>query len=164
MSPIQRRRVSTGKEENGPDRGRDPEAVVLDITRRMAVELRPATRREVTLDSLLDRELGFDSLSRVELLARTERAFDVSLTERALATDYRISRYSAHFVNRDPTLTFSPVRPEMSVPLRVRLLWSSALSATKVMTIRPQVLVRSERDFERRWWRIARAAVSARLS
>ena len=52
----------------------------------MAVELRPATRREVTLDSLLDRELGFDSLSRVELLARTERAFDVSLTERALAT------------------------------------------------------------------------------
>ncbi len=78
--------MSAGKEENGPHRGRDAEAVVLDITRRLAVELHPTTAREVTLDSLLDRELGFDSLSRVELLARIERAFDVSLTEQALAT------------------------------------------------------------------------------
>ena len=79
--------MSLGKEENGPDRSTDAEAVVLDITRRLAAELRsrPAAAREITLDSLLDRELGFDSLGRVELLARIERAFDVSLTERALA-------------------------------------------------------------------------------
>ncbi len=79
--------MSLGKEENGPDRSHDAEAVVLDITRRLAAELRsrPAAAREITLDSLLDRELGFDSLGRVELLARIERAFDVSLTERALA-------------------------------------------------------------------------------
>ena len=79
--------MSLGKEENGPDRSNDAEAIVLDITRRLAAELRsrPAATREITLDSLLDRELGFDSLGRVELLARIERAFDVSLTERALA-------------------------------------------------------------------------------
>jgi len=78
--------MSPEKEENGPDRSNDA-AVVLDITRRLAAELRSrsAAAREITLDSLLDRELGFDSLGRVELLARIERAFDVSLTERVLA-------------------------------------------------------------------------------
>jgi len=78
--------MSAEKEQSRPDRGRDAEAVILDITRHLAVELRPTAAPEITLDSLLDRELGFDSLSRVELLARIERAFDVSLTERALAS------------------------------------------------------------------------------
>lgn len=36
------------------------------------------------LDSSLERELGLDSLARVELVLRIERAFDVSLPERAL--------------------------------------------------------------------------------
>ncbi|TAK65644.1 MAG: acyl-phosphate glycerol 3-phosphate acyltransferase [Betaproteobacteria bacterium] len=36
------------------------------------------------LDSSLERELGLDSLARVELVLRVERAFDVSLPERAL--------------------------------------------------------------------------------
>src|SRR3990172_6914333 len=87
MSPTGRMRMSPGKEQNGPDRSTDAEAVVLDITRRLAAELRsrPAAAGGITLDSLLDRELGFESLGRVELLARIERAFDVSLTERALA-------------------------------------------------------------------------------
>ncbi|MCP3870494.1 MAG: AMP-binding protein [Gammaproteobacteria bacterium] len=37
------------------------------------------------MDSALDRELGFDSLSRVELILRIERAFAVSLSEQLLA-------------------------------------------------------------------------------
>ncbi|MDO8705014.1 MAG: AMP-binding protein, partial [Sulfuricaulis sp.] len=80
--------MSRGKKENEASRSNDAEAQVLDVTRRLAAELRsrPAAAREITLDSLLDRELGFDSLGRVELLARIERAFNVSLTERALAT------------------------------------------------------------------------------
>ncbi len=79
--------MSRGKRENEASRSNDAEAKVLDVTRRLAAELRsrPAAAGEITLDSLLDRELGFDSLGRVELLARIERAFDVSLTERALA-------------------------------------------------------------------------------
>ncbi len=36
------------------------------------------------LDSSLERDLGLDSLARVELVLRVERAFDVSLPERAL--------------------------------------------------------------------------------
>jgi acyl carrier protein len=38
------------------------------------------------LDSSLERDLGLDSLARVELVLRVERAFDVSLPERALYT------------------------------------------------------------------------------
>src|SRR5262249_34440612 len=39
----------------------------------------------VTLDSSLDRDLGLDSLSRMELLLRTEGAFGVDLPEDTLA-------------------------------------------------------------------------------
>src|SRR5512143_4367909 len=38
----------------------------------------------VTLDSVLDRDLGFDSLGRMELLQRIERAFDVELPAETL--------------------------------------------------------------------------------
>jgi 1-acyl-sn-glycerol-3-phosphate acyltransferase len=58
---------------------------LLDIVGRLAAELHP--RRPVpavTLDSRLDRELGFDSLGRVELIARLERVFRVALPERLL--------------------------------------------------------------------------------
>jgi len=44
---------------------------LLDIVARLAAELHPRrTKPAVTLDSRLDRELGFDSLGRVELIAR----------------------------------------------------------------------------------------------
>ena len=62
--------------------------VILQIAQRLAAELHP-TRTAVptaTLDSLLDRELGFDSLGRVELLARIERALEISLPEHVLVT------------------------------------------------------------------------------
>ena len=38
----------------------------------------------VTLHSMLDRDLGLDSLSRMELLLRVEREFGVALPEQAL--------------------------------------------------------------------------------
>ena len=58
---------------------------LLDVITQVAVELHP--RRPppaVTLDSSLDRELGFDSLGRVELIARLERALEVTLPEHML--------------------------------------------------------------------------------
>ena len=61
---------------------------VLAQVRQLAQELHPRRARSlrVTLDSALDRDLGFDSLSRVELLLRLERAFGVSLPEQVLAS------------------------------------------------------------------------------
>ncbi|MBI3772790.1 MAG: AMP-binding protein [Gammaproteobacteria bacterium] len=64
----------------------DQAKALLDIVGALATELRPAMRVAVTLDSTLDRDLGFDSLVRVELLLRCERFFDVSLPEQTLAT------------------------------------------------------------------------------
>src|SRR5208282_176125 len=51
-----------------------------------AAELHPGMKSAVTLDSALDRDIGFDSLARVELVQRCERFFDVSLPEQTLAT------------------------------------------------------------------------------
>jgi acyl carrier protein len=66
----------------------DPLSLLLATIRRLAAELH--TRSEaaisITLDSSLERDLGFDSLGRVELLTRLEQVFGVSLPERVLAT------------------------------------------------------------------------------
>jgi 1-acyl-sn-glycerol-3-phosphate acyltransferase len=52
---------------------------VQRIARRMQPNL--ASIDSATLDSLLDRELGFDSLGRVELIAHIEKEFQVRLPE-----------------------------------------------------------------------------------
>ena len=57
-------------------------ADVLEIVQGLARELQPQRGgRAVSLDSSLERDLGFDSLGRVELLARLEKAFGVRLPE-----------------------------------------------------------------------------------
>ncbi len=64
----------------------DQVKALLDLVATLAAELRPGLRTAVTLDSALDRDLGFDSLARVELLLRCERFFNVNLPEQTLAT------------------------------------------------------------------------------
>ncbi len=79
----------TGATEQRADRNAGVSTeVVLAQVRELALELHPRRERSlrVTLDSALDRDLGFDSLSRVELLLRLERAFGVSLPEQLLAS------------------------------------------------------------------------------
>ncbi|MGZ6022454.1 MAG: AMP-binding protein [Rhizomicrobium sp.] len=68
----------------------DPNAAarnLLAATRDVAVMLRPHRRLtlRVGLDSALDRDLGFDSLGRVELLLRLERVFHIRLPEALLS-------------------------------------------------------------------------------
>ena len=55
--------------------------------REIVAELHPhlGTRAGVTLDSSLDRDLGLDSLSRMELLSRLERRFGVTIPEAVMA-------------------------------------------------------------------------------
>ncbi|MFQ5953701.1 MAG: AMP-binding protein [Kiloniellales bacterium] len=61
---------------------------LLEIVSGLADELHPhdGAGRIVTLDSSLDRDLGFDSLGRVELIVRVERTFDAALPEQILST------------------------------------------------------------------------------
>jgi acyl carrier protein len=59
---------------------------VLEIVQGLSRELQPQRRgHAVSLDSSLERDLGLDSLGRVELLARLEKAFGVRLPEGLLA-------------------------------------------------------------------------------
>ena len=59
---------------------------LLRVVAGLAAELRPRETPSVTLDSHLEQDLGLDSLSRVELLLRIERAFGAPLPERALVS------------------------------------------------------------------------------
>ena len=66
--------------------GGDRAARLLDCVRAVFAELQPDRKADaVGLDSVLDRELGIDSLGRVELFARIEQAFGVTLPETAFA-------------------------------------------------------------------------------
>lgn len=62
-----------------------PADALLDIVRQLGAELHPARgAANLTLDSTLDRDMGLDSLGRVELVLRVERRFGVSLSEGTL--------------------------------------------------------------------------------
>ena len=70
---------------HGPSAARDP-APLLALIDALVGELQPGARRQATLDSQLDRDLGLDSLSRVELLARIEQHYRVRLRDEVLGT------------------------------------------------------------------------------
>jgi len=59
---------------------------VLEVVASVAREARPHVVPHATLDSSLEKELGLDSLARVELVLRLEKEFGASLPEQALAT------------------------------------------------------------------------------
>ena len=59
---------------------------LLEVVAAVATEARPHVEPRPTLDSSLERELGLDSLARVELVLRLEKEFGVALPEQALAT------------------------------------------------------------------------------
>jgi 1-acyl-sn-glycerol-3-phosphate acyltransferase len=71
-----------------PDPAAETAGCILDEVRALAAELRPhhAPAGGVGLDSSLDKDLGLDSLARMELLARLEHAFDVALSEHLMAS------------------------------------------------------------------------------
>jgi len=61
---------------------------LLEIIRELLTEIHPGQQESSNpvLDSSLDRDLGLDSLAQVELLARVEKCFNISLSEQILAT------------------------------------------------------------------------------
>jgi len=65
----------------------DTATALLQIIQRLMTELQPqqVAPPSATLDSDLTRDLGLDSLSRVELLSRIERHFNITLPERVFA-------------------------------------------------------------------------------
>jgi 1-acyl-sn-glycerol-3-phosphate acyltransferase len=72
-----------GKEQTQNPAGDNVEAVLLEVLEELTAEIHPhrVTTRAITLDSSLDRDLGLDSLARVELLTRIEGRLNVRLSE-----------------------------------------------------------------------------------
>ena len=73
---------------NPPDHAASDEttARLLRVVEQLVTESHPQRQIAVALDSSLERELGLDSLGRVELMQRTERTFGVSLPDQMLNT------------------------------------------------------------------------------
>ena len=59
---------------------------VLRLIEQLFAETHPQRQIAVTLDSSFERDLGFDSLGRVELMQRTERTFGVNFPDQMLNT------------------------------------------------------------------------------
>jgi 1-acyl-sn-glycerol-3-phosphate acyltransferase len=77
--------------DRAPPTGADAEELgerLLDVARGLAAELQPRRRLPpaLTLDTDLERDLGLDSLARLELLARLERVFETQLPESVLVS------------------------------------------------------------------------------
>jgi 1-acyl-sn-glycerol-3-phosphate acyltransferase len=64
----------------------DAQLRLLDIVRSLTADMHAGGGPAVSLDSRLEQDLGLDSLSRMELLLRVERAFGVALPEQALVS------------------------------------------------------------------------------
>ena len=71
--------------ERHPDPRSDAAATLLAIIDGLAAESRPGFELRATLDSSLERDLGLDSLARVELISRIEDGFSVLLPEDTLS-------------------------------------------------------------------------------
>ena len=79
---MQEHQESVAKEENTDQQIEQLLAIIGQLSKELHPHRRPPP---LTLDSSLEREYGFDSLSWVELLIRIEQDFDVSLPEQLLA-------------------------------------------------------------------------------
>ena len=78
-----------------------PAEVLLGTVRQLMSELHPhrPSPVSITLDSLLDRDLGFDSLERMELLHRLEQTFGVHLPDQNIA-EAEVPRDLLHALRR----------------------------------------------------------------
>ena len=99
---------------------------LLKLVEAFVDESRPGRAFAIALDSSFERDLGLDSLARVELLLRAERAFGVSLPEQALNAAetprdllrFVLSAHGAHHMFADRTVKALAVGGEQHAPER----------------------------------------------
>ena len=85
---------------------------LLQAVEALSAELHPGRTavRPVSLKSFLDRDLGFDSLGRVELLARIERLFGIALPENIFASAETVEDLLRAVLEAAPAGNISPLR------------------------------------------------------
>lgn len=109
--------------------------VLLETVRRFAAESRARSGGEipVTLDSSLEKDLGLDSLGRVELLMRVERAFGVSLPEHLLASAETPRDLLRAVLAASPATAAATAMPRGTAPERVESEPAAALTLTEAL-------------------------------
>jgi len=120
---------------------------LLDEVRGLLQELRPQQLPELRLDSDIDRELGIDSLGRVELVVRLEQRFAVRLpsetfarvdTPRDLLAAVLAARQAPGVEPLAPvTAVVPPIEPAADVPVQALTLpevlrWHAARSPERI--------------------------------
>jgi acyl carrier protein len=84
--PIDERKERVILTQKSAPEALPPAARLLEIVAAVTRDLKPERNTaHITLDTALDRDLGLDSLARVELASRIEATFDVSLPDASLA-------------------------------------------------------------------------------
>lgn len=148
--------ATRASERNAPD----IPAALVNIVRSLAIELHPQRVRGITvnLDSNLDRDLGFDSLARAELLLRLDRNFKVRLPERLIGDAETprdlLQAILAASAGREiaiETIAAAPIElPETIEPSQASTLLDVLFSHVRAHAERPHLwLWRSDRDEER---------------
>ena len=110
-------------------------SVLLETVRRFAAESHPRSARgiPVTLDSSLERDLGLDSLGRVELLMRVERAFGVSLPGHLLASAETPHDLLRAVLAASPAIPAAAPMPRGEAPEHVESEPAAALTLTEAL-------------------------------
>ncbi len=113
----------------------DTTGVLLATVRQLVAEshVRSGGKIAVTLDSSLEKDLGLDSLGRVELLLRIERAFGISLPEQVLANAETPRDLLRAVLTAAPAVTPPTGMPQGVAPERVQAEPSDALTLTEVL-------------------------------
>ncbi len=113
----------------------DTAGVLLATVRQLVAEshVRSGWGMAVTLDSSLEKDLGLDSLGRVELLMRIERAFGISLPEQVLASAETSRDLLRAVLTAAPAVTPPTGIPQGIAPLWVQAEPSDALTLTEVL-------------------------------
>ena len=127
--------------ENGGTRSRsgaagpDDAAPLLHLIATLSRELRSARDTpNVSLDSRLGEDLGFDSLGRAELLARIERTFSVSLPGSTLAeAETPADLWRALEAAGAPRAQTTPLPPADAAPAPVEAIPSAAATLTEML-------------------------------
>ncbi len=113
----------------------DTAGVLLATVRQLVAEshVRSGGKIAVTLDSSLEKDLGLDSLGRVELLLRIERAFGISLPEQVLASAETPRDLLRAVLTAAPAVTPPTGMLRGVAPERVQSEPSDALTLTEVL-------------------------------
>lgn len=119
------------KSANNPTSETDFTTPLLQLVRSLLEEIQSgATPQKINIDSSLEKDLGLDSLARVELMARIERHFGLILPERVFAEAEtprdllrELARANIHKAPDKPVI-LSPRKPtdEILLPVQARTL------------------------------------------